>query len=45
MYGFKDDDVKTKKSPIEMGVEVGPCSLSECKFASGEKNGKKVESN
>ena len=41
MYGFKDDDVKTKKSPIEMGVEVGPCSLTECKFASGEKNGKK----
>jgi hypothetical protein len=42
MYGFTDDQVKTKKNtPIEMGVEVGPCKLTECKYVSGEKNGKK----
>lgn len=42
MYGFTDDNVKNKKNiPIEMGVEVGPCSLTECKYSSGEKNGKK----
>lgn len=42
MYGFTDDNVKSKKNiPIEMGVEVGPCSLTECKYSSGDKNGKK----
>ena len=41
MYGFTDDQTKTKNVPIEMGVEVGPCTLSECKYSSGEKNGKR----